>query len=156
MANIGMVLKGEISRLSRKEARKEVGVLKKASGQYRRHIAALKREVSSLRKQLARLSSTIKANGHAPADEAEARPMRFVAKGLKSHRQRIGFSAPDYARLLGVSSQTVYNWEQGVSRPRPAQLPSIAALREVGKREAHTRLEHLDGKASGKRKSTNA
>jgi len=43
MANIESVLKEEITRLARKEIRKETEGLKKASAQYRTEIAALKR-----------------------------------------------------------------------------------------------------------------
>jgi DNA-binding XRE family transcriptional regulator len=37
--------------------------------------------------------------------------MRFVAKGFKSLRQRLGFSAAQIGKLLGVSEQSIYNWE---------------------------------------------
>ena len=40
MANIGALLKSEITRLSRKEAKSESDTLRKASAQYRRDIAA--------------------------------------------------------------------------------------------------------------------
>jgi hypothetical protein len=45
--NIGAVLKHEIARLSRREIRAQVQTTKKASAQYRRHIAALRREVEA-------------------------------------------------------------------------------------------------------------
>ena len=48
MPNIAAVLKDEISRIARKEIRSETAVLKKASAQYRKEIAALKRQVSNL------------------------------------------------------------------------------------------------------------
>ena len=40
MPNIATVLKDEISRIARKEIRSETAVVKKASAQYRRDIAA--------------------------------------------------------------------------------------------------------------------
>jgi DNA-binding transcriptional regulator YiaG len=45
--------------------------------------------------------------------------------------------------LVGVSAQTVYNWEAGKSRPRQQQLAAIAAIRKLGKREAQARLASL-------------
>jgi hypothetical protein len=45
--------------------------------------------------------------------------------------------------LLGVSGQSIYHWEAEKSRPRPAQLQAIAALRKLGKREARRRLEEI-------------
>ena len=43
MPNIAAVLKEEITRLARKEAKSQVAPLKMANAQYRRDIAALKR-----------------------------------------------------------------------------------------------------------------
>ena len=48
MPNIASVLKDEILRLARKEVRRELEGLKKASAQYRSDIAALKRQVIAL------------------------------------------------------------------------------------------------------------
>ena len=61
---------------------------------------------------------------------------------------RLGLSAADYGSLVGVSAQSIYNWEQGHASPRPAQLKVIAALRGVGKREAQERLKQLSVKGS--------
>jgi DNA-binding XRE family transcriptional regulator len=36
--------------------------------------------------------------------------------------------------LIGVSAQTIYNWEAEKSRPRKVQLASIAAVRKLGRR----------------------
>ena len=60
--------------------------------------------------------------------------------GLKTHRKKLGLSAKDYGKLLGVSSLTIYNWEGGKSKPRRSQLPRIVAVRGIGKREAMQRL----------------
>jgi DNA-binding transcriptional regulator YiaG len=75
--------------------------------------------------------------------EADATGVRFTAKGLRSQRKRLGLSATDYGKLVGVATQTIYNWETGVSRPRKQQLPVLASLRDMGKREAQARLEQL-------------
>ena len=45
------------------------------------------------------------------------------------------------AALLGVSAQTVYNWESGNSRPSKLQMARIAAVRKMGKRELRERLQ---------------
>jgi DNA-binding transcriptional regulator YiaG len=73
------------------------------------------------------------------------RPLRYSAKGLQSQRRRLGFSAADYGKLMGVSAQSIYNWEQGQAIPRGEQLAKLAALREIGKREARARLDEING-----------
>jgi DNA-binding transcriptional regulator YiaG len=42
---------------------------------------------------------------------------------------------------MGVSAQSVTNWESGKIRPRDSQLAAIAALRKMGRREVAARLE---------------
>jgi len=142
MPNIGALLKQEIARLSRREIRGQVQATKKASAQYRRHIAALRRQIGALERQVALLQRRVGNGASAPVPEATAN-LRFVAKGLKSQRARLGLSADEYARLVGVSSQSIYNWEHGHTSPRPAQIATIAQLRGMGKREARSRLEEL-------------
>jgi DNA-binding transcriptional regulator YiaG len=151
MPNIGALLKQEIARLSRREIRGEVQATKKASAQYRRHIATLRRQIATLERQVTSLQRRV-GDGRAPAStDGEATPkLRFVAKGLKSQRARLGLSANDYARLVGVSPQSIYNWEQGHTSPRPAQIAVIAQLRGLGKREAQARLEQSATKRTRK------
>jgi N-acetylneuraminic acid mutarotase len=63
MPNIASVLKEEILRLARKEARSETNALKKASAQYRRDIAALKRQITDLQRKVAPLMSVGEVDG---------------------------------------------------------------------------------------------
>jgi transcriptional regulator with XRE-family HTH domain len=80
--------------------------------------------------------------------------VRFVAKGLRSQRKRLGLSQTDVGTLLGVSAQSIYNWESESARPRDDQLAKLAALRGIGKREAAERLKQRVGtRASTRRKS---
>jgi DNA-binding transcriptional regulator YiaG len=138
-----MVLKSEISRVARKEVRSEVTVLKKAVSAYRSDIASLKRRTHALEQELRRLSRR-SAKVAAPVGAEESPDgHRFSAKGLASARRRLGLSAPDFGLLLGVSAQSIYNWEEGKVRPRSAHLPAIAFLRTVGKKQATARLESL-------------
>lgn len=150
MPNIGAVLKQEIARLSRREIRSEVQATRKASAQYRRHIAALRRQVEVLERQVAVLSRRVRAAPTQSAPETGTK-FRFVAKGLRSQRARLGLSAEEYAKLLGVSAQSVYNWERGHATPRPAQVAAIARLRGIGKREARSRLGDGTRKARSQR-----
>ena len=143
MPNIASIIKIEISRVARKEVRGETRALKKTVGAYRAEISALKRRTQALEQQLRRLSK-IRANV-APAAENEVSSdrRRFSAKGLASQRQRLGLSAHDCGLLLGVSAQSIYNWEAGKARPRATHLPAIAALKTLGKRKATAHLESL-------------
>lgn len=140
MPNIATLLKNEISRVARKEARAEARALKKSVAQQRTQLTALRRRLQALEQQLARLGRVAKA---APARQVRAPgpgALRFSAKGFAAQRKRLGLSAALLARLLGVSGQSVYKWEDGKARPRAKQLLAIAALRNMGKKEAAQRL----------------
>jgi DNA-binding transcriptional regulator YiaG len=145
MPNIATLLKSEISRLSRREIRKEVLPLRRSAAAYRREIAALKRALATLdRRAKALAKGAIRQDGKSvPSDEKQT---RFVAKGLVSLRKRLGLSAAELARLLGVSMQSVYNWEHKKATPRKEQVAAIATLRSLGKKEARQRLDANTGR----------
>jgi len=151
MPNIATVLKEEILRLARKEIRRQTSVLRKASAQYRKDIAEMKRRVSDLHRKLTPLEKQVLKNVPSQTAEVHAERVRFTAKGLRSQRQRLELSAANYGKLVGVTGQTIYSWEQETSRPRKQQFAPIAALRHIGKREALARLEQL--RSGGKKKS---
>ena len=144
MPNLAKMLKEEIQRLARKEVRRQVRSARTASAQFRRDIAAMKRQLQRLAKSVAFLERQERGRlGQRPAPEA-AEGTRFSARGVKAHRTRLGLSARDYGRLVGVSGLTIYNWEAGSSRPRAPQLAALVAVRTLGKREAQKRLELLE------------
>lgn len=153
MPNIGAMLKDEISRLCRREIRKQVQPVRKASAAYRREIAALKRQVQELQRRanmLAKQAASSSAN--AGSSDAAERPQRFVAKGLRSLRARLGLSAPELAQLMGVSDQSIYNWELKKTTPRKSQLAALATIRAMGKRQARSQLEALQSQRKRKRR----
>ena len=48
--------------------------------------------------------------------------------GLKALRKRAGLTAREVANTMGVSFQTVYNWEAGSYLPEAAKLKGLAQL----------------------------
>ncbi|MDI1238649.1 MAG: helix-turn-helix domain-containing protein [Polaromonas sp.] len=138
--NIATILKSEISRVSRKEVRTELQALKKSSAAYRSDIAALKRRVADLERLVAKLGKGSPKRGPVVTPGEAGSVVRFSAKGLATQRKRLGLSAAEAGMLLGCSDQSVYKWEQGTTRPRASQMPAIAALRKMGKKEAAAKL----------------
>ena len=180
MANLASALKEEIGRLARKEVRQQTAGTAKSTAQMERDIAALKRQVQDLQRKLSpprapratepvkkasgKKTAAKKANGKAagaaskPAEQSGR--ARFSAKGLKTDRERLGLSADNYGKLVGVSGLSIYNWEQGKARPRESSIAALMSVRGIGKREAAKRLENLakpaapKAKAKAKAKST--
>lgn len=141
--NIATALKSEISRVSRKELKPEIQALKKSSTTYRSNIADLRRRMADLERLVKKLG---KVQGRAAAvpDTVEAATVaRFSAKGLAAKRKKLGLSASDFGKLIGVSDQSVYKWEDGKTRPRTSQMAGIAAVRKMSKKDAVERLAAL-------------
>lgn len=145
MSNIASALKAEIVRLARKEIRAETEGHKKVSGQLRSEVSGLKKRVMALEKTVIRLSRSAAKVQKAKATANKETRIRFRAKGLLAMRRRLGLSATDMGTLLGVSAQTVYNWEAEKNRPRQQQLAAFASLRGLGKRQVAAKLEALAG-----------
>jgi DNA-binding transcriptional regulator YiaG len=143
MAKFVAAMREEIARVARKQVRPQVSATKRAAAQHRRDIAALKRLVSSLSRRVAFLESQEKRRAAQPVASA-SEPVRFSPRWIKAHRARLGLSAQDYGKLIGVSTLTVYNWEAGKARPRESLRTTIAAIRSLRKREALRRLEMLE------------
>ena len=142
MSNVASALKEEISRVARKEIRRETSTLKRSFTTYRSEIAALKRRVQELERQLRRASRVGEPPVPSAANEDSALPgTRFSARSIASQRKRLGLSAAECGLLIGASAQSVYNWEEGKARPRAQHLPAIFALRNLGRRQAKEILE---------------
>ncbi|MCZ7561431.1 MAG: helix-turn-helix domain-containing protein [Burkholderiaceae bacterium] len=140
MSNIAKVIGAEITRLARKEVRGTQKTVKAVTAQYRREIANLKSQLAALKRQVTALEKQARENGQAPQATAALPQTRFVPKGLISTRKRLGLSATDLAKMLGVSAQTIYNWERGATKPRADQFAKLASLRHVGKRQVQAYL----------------
>jgi DNA-binding transcriptional regulator YiaG len=155
MSNLAVALKDEIRRLARKEIKAQTGTTARAVAQYRREIAALKRKVRDQEKKIAFLEGQERKRlGESDMVADMNGSVRFSARSVKAQRRRTGLSADDYAKLVGVSSLTIYNWEHGKSRPRKEQLASLASIRGIGKREAQAKvrlLKAVEEKPKGRR-----
>jgi DNA-binding transcriptional regulator YiaG len=152
MTTLAIALKDEIRRLARKEIKAQTRTTARAVAQYRREIAWLKRQQRELEKRIAFLEAQTRKNGQSSSAPAELNgDSRFSARSVTAQRQRTGLSAANYAKLVGVSPLTIYNWEHKKSRPRKEQFAALVALRGLGKREAQAKLSLLS--TNGKRRA---
>lgn len=152
MTTFAASLKKEIARVAKKELRDEFSALRKSSSNYRGEIAELKRKIKALESQVKTLARATKRAApvstapaaKTPVDKPRGKPGRkviFGAAELLALRQQLGFTQAQMARLVGASALSIYKWESGQVTPRAAQLEKILAVRKIGKREAHARIE---------------
>ena len=146
MPNLLSLLNEKIRRIARREIRGQTQKTRRLTAQHRRDLAALKRQVAALTKTVAFLEKQEQRRVASPPALQEVKGVRFSARSVKAQRARLGLSAKDFGRHVGVAGLTIYAWESGKSRPRKKQLPGLAAIRHLGKREARKRLEMISAR----------
>ena len=122
-----------------KRSKGEIGKARKITAKYRREVAQLKQ----LLRQKERELGYLRKQQQVPTEEEPSIGLRYSARSVRSQRQRLGLSAKDYGKLVGVTPLTILSWEQGRSRPRKAQFARLVAVRGISKTEALARLAKL-------------
>jgi transcriptional regulator with XRE-family HTH domain len=146
MPNVMSVLRAEIRRLARKESKEAVGDLKRQVTVLRRRVAGYKKKIADV-ERIARAAGKSGASGggmgrggSGAAGEGGGKQIRFSPAWVKSHRKKLALSRRLYAKLVGVSAQTIMLWETGKSRPRRGALATWRAIRGKGRRELKAAL----------------
>jgi DNA-binding transcriptional regulator YiaG len=154
--NIAQVLKQEIARISRKEAKAVAGPARKATVAFRKAVADLRRRIAIQDRETKQLEAMVKMAAAQPAAapaDAKADRSWITGKRIKSLRRKLGLSQAEFGKLAKVSEQGVYLWER-----KPGKLPLRAAtkaallpLRGLGAREARAMLADMKPKKAAKR-----
>ena len=158
MSNIAKVLKAEIMRISRKEAKGATQGIGKTNTWLRKIVADLKKRVVLLEKENRRLAATMKkyqVESPQKPDE-ETSKARLTSKGIRSLRGRLGLSQAGFAKLVGVTPHAVYLWEnkEGALSLRDKTKAALLSVRGLGAREAKEKLAEAETKNRGVRAST--
>jgi DNA-binding transcriptional regulator YiaG len=105
-------------------------------------MSKMRAQIVALEKQVASLQKGAKAASQATAaPEKPSKAVRLL-KGatIRTMRARLDITASQLARLVGVTDQSVYNWEHEKARPKAAQAAALVELKALGKREVRERL----------------
>lgn len=150
MPNIAKILKEEIQRLARKEVKGATANLHRDNVVLKRAVSNLKRRLASMErtnKQLLKYARKHQAEG-GEINEGDVDKSRITAKMIRSIRAKLNLSQAELAALLGVSGQSVYQWEHKEGRLtfRGSTRAAIVALRKMNRKEAQKRLEGVKGK----------
>lgn len=149
MSNFTKTIKDEISRLARKETKTALAPIRKPAGATRSTVADLKRRVATLEKETRRLSTLLatlsplrpcaSAGDNPPATSSKS---WISGKGVRSLRQKLGLSQETFAKLVGVSPNTVNNWEHkpGMLQLQTSTKAAVFAVRHLRAREAKQKL----------------
>jgi DNA-binding transcriptional regulator YiaG len=161
MPNIVKVLKDEIQRIARKEIKVSASTLHKYNVSLKKTLVEIKRQLATMKQEVRQLK---KFQGkHAKAEPRvapeTAEKLRFSAKGIRSLRSKLKLSQADFAKLVGVSSLAVYQWErkEGKLALRQTTKTKLAEIRGFGRKDALKKLEEIPDKmpkTKAKKKAT--
>ena len=141
MPNIASVLKDEIRRLAKKEARALTLSLAHTNGRLRHDVAALKKELKSLQTQTLRWGKAAARHmSDAVGDQTEETKARITSRTVATIRRKLGLSQEELGRLIGVHKNTVMHWEAGRMKPQGRGRGGILSVRGIGRKEAKARL----------------
>ncbi len=156
MPNIGLLLKQEIARLAKKEAK---GLVKPASEHFtgmRKLVSQMKKKIAALEKKVAALEKSFAPKGiKIPAPESVDK-LRLGPSNIAKLRAKLGLSRGEMAKLIKVSQNSVFLWEKGEAKPRAAAKAKIIALRDLGKRDVRKLLGEGAAKADSAETSAKA
>jgi DNA-binding transcriptional regulator YiaG len=147
MPKLAEVLRAEIIRISRREARIATAGIREAKIRLSKTVAELKRKVVKLQGDSKWLIAAEKKRlAQKPQIAPDAsKKARLTSKGIRRLRRRLGLSQMDFAKLLGASAQTVHIWEskEGALRLRGNTLAAVLSARGMGAREVKRRIAEI-------------
>ena len=151
MPNVHTVLKEEIARVARKEIKSTVEKMRQDNLDLKRSVSSLKRELARQEAQLKKLKKAVSTSGMAAkanvSSETEDGGRFWVtSKGIKSTRKKLRLTQSEFAELLGVSGQAVYQWEakSGTLKVRSKTQEAIINARKLGgAKEAKAAIEEI-------------
>jgi len=151
MSNVVNVLKAEIARISKKEAKSATQAIEKSNIWLRKTVADLKKRLVLLEKENKLLVAAVKKYRLAQpekVEDEEGKKARFTSRGIHSLRKKLRLSQADFGKLLGTTAHSVYLWEKkiGTLNLRDKTKTAILSIRGLGAKEAKEKLAEMISK----------
>lgn len=145
MPNIGALLKQEITRLARRAIKPAYAELKKDVAELKHRVARQRETIQALEKANAKLLSDFntRTGKLSVPQQEETGKIRLGPKLIQAQRKRLGLSQQEFAKLLGVSTNTLWLWENGKTAPRAKTKAIFAVVRQLGRKEAKQKLQAI-------------
>jgi DNA-binding transcriptional regulator YiaG len=159
MSNVANVLKAEIARISKREAKSATEAIGKSNVWLRKTVADLRKRLVLLEKENKHLTAVMKKYQTAQPDKVdmeEGKKARFTSRGIHSLRRKLRLSQADFGKLLGTTPGSVHLWEKkdGALNLRDKTKAAILSIRGLGAREAKEKLEETKTKSKRRRDSS--
>lgn len=158
MSNVVKILKAEIARISKREAKSATQAIGKSNTWLRKTVADLKKKLVLLEKENKRLGAAMKkfqAEQPQKPIQEEGKKARFTSRGIQSLRKKLRLSQADFGKLLGTTPHAVYLWEKktGALNLRDKTKAALLSIRGLSAREAKEKLTEAGRKLKKARKA---
>ena len=145
MSNVVKILKAEIARISKREAKSATKAIGKSNTWLRKTAADLKKRLVLLEKENKRLVAAMKkfqVEEPQKLDQEEGKKARFTSKGILALRKKLRLSQADFGKLLGTTAHSVYLWETkiGALNLRDKTKAALLSIRGLTARDAKEKL----------------
>ncbi len=143
MQNLAKVLKDEIRRLARQEAKTSMSTLRAENSSLRRALVEQQRRLTSLERAVKK-TALVTRNAVAVVDD-DVDGIRFTPKMVLSLRTDFGMSQTDFGFLVGVTRLTVSQWERkkGYLVLRNATRASLGEIFKLSPEKAKRKLARI-------------
>ena len=149
MGKLESAIKGEVTRLARRELRGPFLLLQRRVRLLRVEIARLAKQIAAQgKKETARPSLMTEAG----ALLEDGKVFRFSPGRILGLRKKLGLSQRELAILAGVTLGAVAGWEKGKFEPKPEKKAALAAMRKMGKRSVKKMLAEMGPGAEEEKK----
>lgn len=153
MAEYQTAFKNEVSKLVRKEIKGPFNQLKADNVKLKKAVAELRKEVAELKKTSRSISketkyvAQLRQEKEAASSNPVADKMRIKGSMIRRLREKLKISQAELASLMGVTSQSIYQWERRqnemLRRLRGDSKAALLKIRQMGKKEVRAALDAL-------------
>jgi len=142
--NFTKLFQEEVRRLARKELKGALNKVQKGNVELKRVLAQVKKRLAVIERNQKQLLRQAGADTASVTGEPEATSprLRISSTTIRTLRDRLRLTQAEFAKLVGVSGQSVYQWERrgGRLHLRHATLERVREIKGLGAREARKRL----------------
>lgn len=136
MSDIRKIMNEEIRRLAKKEIKAALAPVLATNSALKKRVAEQEKRIRQLEARAA-VPAAAQASAATPekAENGKEKQIRLTPDRIRKIRAKLSISQAQFAKILGVNTQSVNFWENGKTTPRPVLKKEMAAIRDMGKRE---------------------
>ena len=135
MSDIRKVMNAEIRRLAKKEIKAALSPVLATNSALRKRVAEQEKRIRQLEAGALKAASSAGVPASGKTEDVKEKKMRLTPARIRKIRTKLAISQAQFAKILGVNTQSVNFWENGKTTPRAHLKKEMAAIRDMGKRE---------------------